>query len=320
MSDNDAPPVDPLFATSLEKAGLGRFAEPLAAAGWDLAALASATDKILAEIGLTPSEMVVLREVLSGGEAAGWRTTGDPESATREVPFVNCLGMLFVPVPRFKALFSICLVRILDYEIFCDKTECAMPGVDYAQEADHPVVNVSWKEACEFCRWLNDVDRVRSAIPENFSYRLPTDAEWSAAVGLPSEVSAMPKALDGGVPGYPWGPHFPPPVGAGNYSPVLNVDDFRETSPVASFPPNAFGIYDLGGNVWEMCLDRYDADENSRVARGASCFNDGEEYLRSSARNKIKRDTGRNNVGFRVVLGPDLRQDPMMRVRQDPWG
>lgn len=101
----------------------------------------------------------------------------------------------------------------------------------------HPVVFVSWHAAQSYCRWRDG--------------RLPTEAEWEyvARAGNPSE--------------FPWGDELPSPVRA-NYS----ASGINDTTPVGTYPPNAFGIYDLAGNVWEFLYDEWrpqypeDAQEN----------------------------------------------------------
>jgi formylglycine-generating enzyme required for sulfatase activity len=111
------------------------------------------------------------------------------------------------------------------------------------------VVGVSLDDARRFCAWLSK--------KEGRTYRLPTSAEWSAAVG-PQK--------------YPWGDSFPPPKGAGNYGgsesrhvplgisvftiPGYN-DGYPRTSPVGSFAPNRSGLYDMGGNVAQWCDEEY---------------------------------------------------------------
>jgi hypothetical protein len=230
-------------------------------------------------------------------------TPANVDATTREAPFLNELGLPFVPVPGHRTLFCIWQVRVRDFRVYCADAGKEFPPGDFEQTPDHPVVGVTWNEAQAFCQWLTKREREGRRIGDDFVYRLPEDREWSSAVGLFAEPWRTPAERSGKAKGYPWGTEFPPPRGAGNYHPSLAVDDFRETSPVGSFAPNALGLYDLGGNVWEWCQDEYDAESGRRVLRGASCFNDDEEYLMSSFRDKNPADHRRNNNGFRLALG-----------------
>lgn len=312
----------------LASIGLEALAPILESHAIDLPQLAKLTDEDLMAIGIERAgdrarllaAGASLREGDMGGGSGDWHTTTDPAAATRDRPFVNSFGMLLIPIPRYKALFSITQVRVCDYEAFCRKVGSPMPPCDFAQGPDHPVVNVSWEEAVRFCEWMTAREKEKGLLVADLSYRLPSDVEWSAAVGLPDEGLGSPKARSGRTPGYPWGRSFPPPPGVGNYHPLLKVDDFRETSPVASFPPNVNGLYDLGGNVWEWCLDAFEEGSYRKVARGASCFNDSDEFLLSSYRDSIAPDQCRNNLGFRVVLSVGVIKDPRQRVNIHPWG
>jgi formylglycine-generating enzyme required for sulfatase activity len=120
------------------------------------------------------------------------------------------------------------------------------------------------------------------------SYRLPTDLEWSRAVGLPEEEGTTPKERHRkNTVDYPWGTGFPPPQPrVGNYADSAYhaqfpkdkwiegyTDGFATTAPVGSFPANQFGIHDLGGNVWEWCEDAFEPGSTRRVGRGASWVN-----------------------------------------------
>ena len=215
-------------------------------------------------------------------------------------PWTNGLGMVFVPVPGVQVWFGIWDVRVRDYQAYAE----ANTGVDgewknpgFPQDDAHPVVNVSWEDAKAFCAWLSR--------KEGKTYRLPTDAEWSVAVGLVGEKGNTPKEKSMKIKDvYPWGNQWPPPKGAGNYASSLHVDDFDYTSPVGSFSANRHGLYDMGGNVWEWCEDWYDNDQKYRVLRGASwSFNLNPDYLLSSYRDYSTPGLRNYYFGFRVVLG-----------------
>ena len=135
-------------------------------------------------------------------------------------------------------------------------------------------------------------------------YRLPTDAEWSVAVGLGKEVGDTPEAKDGGIKDvYPWRKEWPPAVGAGNYRGTLNVDNYEYTSPAGSFSANKLGLHDMGGNVYEWCEDWYDpAAKAYRVLRGASWDRLSPGNLLSSYRYGGTPGGRDDNVGFRCVL------------------
>jgi hypothetical protein len=219
----------------------------------------------------------------------------------------NTLGMKFLPVKGTDVLFCIHEVRYSDYAAYAAES----PGIaqDWKKQThdgyaiteraeDHPVMYVSWEDAQAFCAWLSK--------KEGKTYRLPTDEEWSYAVGigrdekrrkgtLPSQVLQVPDE-------FPWGGDFPPKSKdkSGNYSDdsrkakapnanaqyLENYDDgFPTTAPVMSFKPNKLGLYDLGGNVWEWCEDWYDNAQKERVLRGGSWLNHERGHLLSSNSN-----------------------------------
>ena len=241
------------------------------------------------------------------------KTEPKPEAKIPANAFVNTLGMPFVPVPGTDVQFCIWETRVKDYAAYA----AANAGVDASwkkpsvleisilQETTHPVVNVSWEDANAFCAWLTKKEMAAGKIKAGQKYRLPTDAEWSVAVGLGKEKGNTPQEKNRGIKDvYPWGKEWPPPKGAGNYRQILKVDNFEYTSPVGSFAVNKLGLHDMGGNAWEWCEDWYDpATKTDRVLRGASWYNRGyPDYLWSSFRLDGTPGGRLNRVGFRCVL------------------
>jgi serine/threonine protein kinase len=241
----------------------------------------------------------------------------DSNIAQKDASFVNSLGMKFVPVPGTDVLFSIWDTRVRDFASFVEALghysgltgrmfgllKPLWQNLGFPQTEDHPVVNVSWDDAKAFCKWLTSKERGEGKIGEDREYRLPTDAEWSVAVGLASEIGKTPQEKDGKMRRvYPWGTQWPPPKSAGNYASSLRVDSFANTSPVGSFPPNQFGLYDMGGNVWQWCEDRYSDSGAARVVRGASWWSVDPKYLLASARDFDLPDLRNTSFGFRCVL------------------
>jgi len=216
----------------------------------------------------------------------------------------NSLGMKFVPVGRTH----VCVfeTRVSDFDAFVKATRYdagkgwSSPG--FSQQMSHPVVNVNWRDAQEFCKWLTTKEQGEKIIG-NRRYRLLTDAEWSEAVGLRGESGATPTEKDGKVKGvFPWGNTWPPAVSAGNYPDSLSYDRFEKTAPAGSFKANALGLHDLGGNAWEWCEDWSDGSQKTRVLRGGSYLMNLPAALFSSYRRHMAPEERSNDVGFRVVL------------------
>ncbi len=169
--------------------------------------------------------------------------------------------------------------------------------------ADKPVEQVSWYDAVEFC------DRLSRKTGRE--YRLPTEAEWEYACRA------------GTTTPFHFGETITPDVANYdcNYSyksgPKAKGSYRKQTSPVKTFAfANAFGLFDMHGNVWEWCLDYWhesyheaptngsvwltDSNSNSRVLRGGSWLNDPTD-CRSAHREYGDSDTRFNRFGFRIV-------------------
>jgi formylglycine-generating enzyme required for sulfatase activity len=249
-------------------------------------------------------------------ELAREKTAKAPVAVSKEKPFENSLGMKFVPVGiqtgGKTVLFSIWETRRQDYEAYAN----ANSGVDmewnypgFEQTGEHPVVCVSYEDAMAFCAWLTQRERAAGKIGSGDEFRLPSDAEWSFAVGIgeKEDAKATPKEKDAKIKDvWPWGTRWPPPEGAGNYnshsSSKNTADAYDRTSPVGKFQKNAHGLYDLGGNVWEWCGSYYDGPFGARVLRGGSWLNLDREDLLSSYRGSNYPGIRSYYFGFRCVL------------------
>jgi formylglycine-generating enzyme required for sulfatase activity len=241
--------------------------------------------------------------------------------------WTNSQGMVFAPVPGTKVSFSIWETRVKDFAAFA-ATGPKLDGTNWnhalyhdvtpvSDGPDYPVVGVSWNDATAFCAWLTETERKAGRLAAGAAYRLPTDAEWSWAVGIGDrETNGTPKDKSGKlIRVFPWGTQYPPPAGAGNFAdltareyftnwPCIEGyrDGFVTSSPVGSFKPNEFGLYDLAGNALEWCDDFYDAAHKQRTMRGGGWNNTGPKSLLSSCREHVA--AGRYSVvtGFRCVL------------------
>ncbi len=173
---------------------------------------------------------------------------------------------------------------------------------------DQPVVFVSWNDAQAFCRWLSR--------KEKRNYRLPTEAEWERCCRGGSVWAR-----------YPWGDRLPGDhdMNFGDGNPKLpesltTVDDgYEYVSPVGSYPPNGFGLYDMDGNVMQWVADYYSRNyfeespiENpSGPSTGTSRVNKGGNWYASPAdcRCAFRGFSGPEmsfwNLGFRVVMDED---------------
>jgi formylglycine-generating enzyme len=175
----------------------------------------------------------------------------------------------------------------------------------FAQTDDHPVVNVSWNDAVAYCRWLSEQDRQ--------AYRLPTEAEWEYACrgGTTTPFcngDDKEKVVEvGNIVDALAHEQFPDRIA------VAGRDGFVFTAPVGSFQPNAFGLHDMHGNVWEWCADwfalpgtepqtdpRGPEKGQDKVIRGGDWYHDW-SFARSAQRYPIAPSLCRRHAGFRIV-------------------
>jgi formylglycine-generating enzyme required for sulfatase activity len=180
-----------------------------------------------------------------------------------------------------------------EYRLFLLDTGCAPPAYlnQSGFNADRqPVVGVSWDDATAYCTWLAR----RTGRP----YRLPRDAEWEYAArgGRPDSI-------------FPWGNSLDPELASfGGQSAPRSV---------GSYPPNGYGLYDMIGNAWEWCSDRFeDVSAGVKavnqptgkdpvanpVLRGGSYLTCNYLNLWIAYRHEDPPDLRHQSIGFRVAL------------------
>jgi formylglycine-generating enzyme required for sulfatase activity len=170
-------------------------------------------------------------------------------------------------------------------------------------DPNRPVDRVNWFEAMEYCARLTKLQEGARLLPKGYAFRLPTEAEWEycCRAGSTTRYCFGEDLSDSDLSSFAW---------------FTRNSDFM-SHPVGTKKPNAWGLYDMHGNVWEWCLNRWDgplpggsitntpkAEEGGlRVARGGSWL-----YEAKACRSANRDDYGASNrcsdVGFRVVLAP----------------
>ena len=189
-------------------------------------------------------------------------------------------------------------VTVAQYRAFCKSTDRIMPEQPFwGWEDDHPIVNVAWYDATEFCKWAH--------------CRIPTEAEWEYAARERGRYYRFGNGKDIADPN------------------EVNFDcrfDYKEhysivgafigkTVPVANYAPNRLGIYDMSGNVWEWCWDWYHKDYykkslsvdpkgpssgDFRVIRGG-CWESSPHVIRAAVRFHNFPGDRSECIGFRVA-------------------
>jgi formylglycine-generating enzyme required for sulfatase activity len=180
----------------------------------------------------------------------------------------------------------------------------------FAGDLNRPVEQVSWYDATNYCGKLTAQERVTGRLPAGYVYRLPTEAEWeyacragtTTATAFGNNLSSTQANFNGEHP----------------YNEGAEGLYLHKTTKVGSYALNGWGLYDMHGNVDEWCWDRYGSypalsvtDPKGpssgwyRVIRGGSWGNYGGS-CRSAFRGGYSPDSRHDNVGFRVVLAPEM--------------
>ena len=188
------------------------------------------------------------------------------------------------------------------YMGLCEVTQAQYESVmginpsKFKGDANRPVERMTWDQASAFCRKLGELPGEQSA---GAVYRLPTEAEWEYACRAGTTTSWYGTDYEAAVLQQAW----------------IRANAGQTTHPVGQMAPNAWGLYDIQGNVFEWCQDWYSGDYyrqspnvdptgppdgSERVCRGG-CWYYGAGHCRSANRWRFGQGSDRDALGFRVV-------------------
>lgn len=275
----------------------------------------------------SPWRLALLLAVIGALPAAAvWWNQRPPSiiAGSRPAPVANFIGMKFVLVPAQQFNMGSEILEAgrndtnepqhsvaLTHAIYMGVTEVTEnqfhaimdsdPGAQPSSGNDLPMQRVSWHQAVDFCKKLGEKD------PKRHTYRLPTEAEWECAcrAGNTSQLSSDPPLEKFG-----W----------------FGGNSDRRLHPVARKQANAWGIFDMRGNVAEWCSDRYAPDYgtkpmptvtdpagpkegSTRVVRGGD-FTMGANQCRAASRSGLDPLTSLPTLGFRVVMDDPAPRRP----------
>jgi len=187
-------------------------------------------------------------------------------------------------------------------EVTQEQWESVMPdNPSRYKGADRPVENMTVDDCIEFCKLLTQKERAQGKLPEGAEYRLPTEAEWEYACRAGAKTKYCFGDSETDLGEYAW-----------------YRENSGRTHPVGTKKANAWGLFDMNGNVWEWCADRYgsysagEAEDptgapgtewgpgRNSIFRGGS-WGSNAAYCRSAVRNFIGPGRPLSGVGFRLV-------------------
>ncbi|MEN8131340.1 MAG: SUMF1/EgtB/PvdO family nonheme iron enzyme [Pseudomonadota bacterium] len=249
--------------------------------------------RTLANIGiiLEPEMLLMPGGSLMMGSPDALGPDADPDAQGNEFPQHKRIFIKPFLIGKYEVTFA-------QYDVFARATNRNLPDDQGWGRGKRPIINVSWQDAVAYTKWLS-----QQTGKENF--RLPTEAEWEYAARAGTKTR------------YWWGDELG--KNRANCSGCGSEWDGTQSAPVGSFDPNAFGLYDTAGNVWEWVQDCWHDNYHAapedgnlawmeqdggfcdpRVVRGGSWFS-LPQYARSAARDGSWR-LGKIHIrGFRLA-------------------
>jgi len=239
---------------------------------------------------------------------------GSPVTPLGVAPYYNYANAQ--PVHQVTITRPFCIgkyeVTQAEYQAVMSSNPSYFQGALYPNSATRPVETVSWNDAMAYCTALTAREAAAGRLPSGYQYRLPTEAEWEycCRAGTTTEF------------------HFGPTLvcGQANFYYSYHTNSYcgsTQTAVVGGYAPNAWGLHDMHGNVWEWCLDAWNGTDNYpagpvtdpfvpgsvsgpyRVYRGGCWFNYS-YYCRSAFRYRYFPVFRSFDLGFRVVLASVL--------------
>ena len=231
--------------------------------------------------GLFTDEQLSEKDVALAKEKLAW------EEKELKPLLKNTVDFSTLPPENFVVIAPVFL--ICKYEV-TQKEYQAVMGVNpshFKGDENRPVENVSWDDAQAFCKKLTERERAAGRLPAGYKYSLPTSAQWEYACRAGTTTNYCSGDTEEDLSRVAW----------------WRRNSGVKTHPVGTKEPNAWGIYDMHGNVQEWCLDKHLIYRTQRVSRGGSYL--GASYhcesLCVDGFYPVDRDVA---LGFRVVLVP----------------
>lgn len=214
----------------------------------------------------------------------GWFDMGSTDGDNDERP-VHRVKVDSFAIAKYEVTFD-------EYDRFCELTGRPKPDDNGWGRGKRPVINVSWTDASEYCRWLGSLS--------GLSFRLPTEAEWEFAAKGGSRNQGFSFSGSNNLDEVAWN----------------STNSGGTTHEVGSKKPNELELYDMNGNVWEWCSDWYNetyyasgSESNPKgplsgmyhSLRGGSWYSFNGRVCRTTARVREASDYMDNTTGFRVA-------------------